>query len=101
MDEVRKAVDMGYGLVDVFEFWENKVTYFYRHHFRFFLQNKHVPKTRESSGYLSWVQSDDDKDKYIADYRRAEGIALDNASVLKNSGQRTSAKVKLNSMWGK
>ena len=22
VDEVRKAVDMGYGLVDVFEFWE-------------------------------------------------------------------------------
>ena len=36
MDEVRKDVDMVYGLVDVFEFWENKVTYFYRHHFRFF-----------------------------------------------------------------
>ena len=27
-DEVRKAVDMGYDLVDVFEFWEYKVTCF-------------------------------------------------------------------------
>jgi len=27
-DEVRKAVDMGYGLVDVFEFWEYSVTCF-------------------------------------------------------------------------
>ena len=26
VDEVRKAVDMGYGLVDVFEFWKYKVT---------------------------------------------------------------------------
>ena len=25
-DELRKAVDMGYGLVDVFEFWEYSVT---------------------------------------------------------------------------
>jgi len=27
-DEVCKAVDMGYGLVDVFEFWEYSVTCF-------------------------------------------------------------------------
>ena len=27
-DEVRKAVDMGYGLVEVFEFWEYTVTCF-------------------------------------------------------------------------
>ena len=27
-DEVRKAVDMGYGLVEVFEFWEYSVTCF-------------------------------------------------------------------------
>ena len=33
--------------------------------------------------------------------RRAEGIALDKASISKNSGQRTLAKLKLNSMWGK
>ena len=34
MDEVHKAVDMGYGLVDVFEFWEYEVTCFDRHQFR-------------------------------------------------------------------
>ena len=28
VDKVRKAVDMGYGLVDVFEFWEHEVTCF-------------------------------------------------------------------------
>jgi len=27
-DKVRKAVDMGYGLVEVFEFWEYSVTCF-------------------------------------------------------------------------
>ena len=56
---------------------------------------------QESSGYPSWVQSEDDKDTYIVDYRRAEGIALDKASVSKNVGQRSLAKLKLNSMWGK
>jgi len=52
----------------------------------------------ETSGYPSWVQSKADKDKYNEDYRRAEGIPLDKASILKNAGQRTFAKLKLNSM---
>ena len=30
VDEVRKAVDMGYGLVDMYEFWEYEVTCFDR-----------------------------------------------------------------------
>jgi len=36
---------------------------------------------QESSGYPSWVQSEDDKDKYIVDYRRTEGIAIVKASI--------------------
>jgi len=51
-----------------------------------------------SSGYPSWVYSEDDKDKYIEVYRRAEGIALDKASISKHAGQRTLAKLKLNSV---
>ena len=38
---------------------------------------------------------------YIEVYRRAEVIAVHKASISKNSGQRTLAKLKLNSMWGK
>jgi len=55
---------------------------------------------KESYGNPSWVQSEEDQDRYIEDYRHSEGIALDKASISKNSGQRTLAKVKLNSMWG-
>jgi len=56
---------------------------------------------RESSGYTSWVQSEEEKERYIEDYRRAEGIALDMALISKNFGQATLEKLKLNSMWGK
>jgi hypothetical protein len=89
----------------VYEFWEYEVTCFdkvtnsgglYAEYVNMFLKLK-----QESSGYPSWVQSGDSKDKYIEDYRRAEGIALDKASISKNAGQRTLAKPKLNSMWGK
>jgi hypothetical protein len=56
---------------------------------------------KESSGYPSWVRTEEDKDKYIADYRRAEGISLDKASISKNAEQRTLENLKLNSMSGK
>jgi hypothetical protein len=105
VDEVRKAVDMGYGLVDIFEFWEYKVTCFekdtnsgglFAEYVNMFLKLK-----QESSGYPSWVQSEEDKVRYIEDYRRAERIALDKASISKNAGHRTLAILNLNSMWGK
>jgi len=38
---------------------------------------------------------------YIENYWRAKEIALDKASILKKAGQRTLAKLKLKSMWGK
>ena len=105
VDEVRKAVDMGYDLADVYEFWEYEVTCFdkdtnsggiFAEYVNMFLKLK-----QESSGYPSWVQNEENKDKYIKDYRRAEGIALDRASISINAGKRTLAKLKLNSMWGK
>jgi len=103
--EVHKAIETGYGLVDLLEFCEYKVTCFDRgtnsgglfaEYVNMFLKLK-----QESSVYPSCLQSEVDKDKYIEDYRRAEGIALDKASISKNAGQRTMGKLKLNSMWGK
>jgi len=47
---------------------------------------------QESSDYPNWVKSEADKDKYIEDYRHAEGIALDKALISKNAEQRTLAK---------
>ena len=91
--------------MDVYEFWEYEVTCFdkdtnsgslFAEYVNMFLKLK-----QESSSYPSLVQSEENKDKYIEDYRRAEGIALDKASISKNAGQRTLAKLKLNSMWGK
>jgi hypothetical protein len=103
IDEVCKAVNKGYSVVEVLEFWEYEVTRLengqgglFAGYVDMFLKLK-----QEASGYPSWVQSEDQKDAYIEDYRRAEGITLDKASISKNSGLRTLAKLKLNSMWGK
>jgi hypothetical protein len=56
---------------------------------------------QESTAYSSWAHSEADKDKYIEDYRRSEGIALVTLPISKNAGQHTFAKLKLNSMSGK
>ena len=89
-----------YGLrvLDKFEIWEYKVTCFDKRsnaggllaeYVNMFLKLK-----QESSGYQSWFQSEDDKYTYIEEYRSAEGIALDKASISKNLGQRNLANMK-------
>ena len=74
MDEVRKAIEMGYILMNVFEVWEYEITCFDRGLFVEYV-NGFLKLKQESSGYPSWVQSEADKDKYIKGYRRAEGIS--------------------------
>ena len=91
------AVSLGAGL---FEFWQYSVTCFDKDtnsggRFAGYV-NMSLKLKQESSDFPSWVQSEDDKDRYIEDYRRSEGIALDKASISNNSGHRTFAKLKLN-----
>ena len=55
----------------------------------------------ESSNYPPWVKTEDDKDKYVADYEKRQGIQLDKSKIKKNPGLRFIAKLCLNSLWGK
>jgi hypothetical protein len=66
LDDIRKAVQMGYALVEVFEFWEYEFTCldkdtssggFFAGYVDMFLKVK-----QESFGYAAWVQTEDDKD---------------------------------------
>ena len=92
LDEVRKTMEMGYGLggrVWILGIFFNVLSQRYHFSRRFCrLVNMFLKLKQESSDYPSWVQSDEDKEKYIEDYRRAEGIASDKASISKNAGQR-------------
>jgi len=62
--------------------------------------NMFLKLKQASSVYPSWVHIEADKDKYIEDYLRAEGIALDKASISIMRGKELWQN-KLNSMWGK
>ncbi len=52
-------------------------------------------------GWPSWVQSDGDKEGFIAEYEQREGIQLDPSQVEVNKGLHFIAKLALNSFWGK
>jgi hypothetical protein len=63
---------------------------------------KHVPEIETGIIWLlPWVQSEEDKDGHIEDYRRAQRIALDKTTISKNAGQYNLEKLILNSMYGK
>jgi hypothetical protein len=73
IDEVCKAVEMGYSVVEVLEFWEYEVTRLENGQGGLIAgyMNMFLKLKQEAS---SCVKSEADEDRYIEDYRRAEGV---------------------------
>ena len=64
--------------------------------------NKWLKLKEEVSGWPEGVEQDPVKQaKHVADYYNHEKIHLDPAHIEKNPGLRSTAKMMLNSMWGK
>jgi len=97
MDEVRLAVEKGYRVFQIYEFYENQV-------------NKYSPETGEgghfveyintflelkakASGYPFWVQSPEEEDRYMESFRHSEGIRLDKEANRYNVAKRDLAKL--------
>jgi hypothetical protein len=47
----------------------------------------------ETSGYPSWVQNPEDKERYTHSFRESEGIELDKSSIQYNVAKRGLAKL--------
>ena len=58
-------------------------------------------QTGVSSGYPGWVRTNEDKMRYVQQYEEQEGIKLDRTMIVKNPGRKATAKLMLNSFWGK
>lgn len=57
---------------------------------------------QESSGRPSWTSWDPEKEnEYIRNYEEREGILFNMPKIAKNPGRKTTAKLMLNSFWGK
>uniref|UniRef100_A0A914PEI1 DNA-directed DNA polymerase n=1 Tax=Panagrolaimus davidi TaxID=227884 RepID=A0A914PEI1_9BILA len=97
--EVNKALSIGYEFIEIYEVWdyerfsepgtENDL---FGDYCNTFLKLK-----CESSGW----PKDVDHEKYVDDYKKREGIALDPQKITVNNGKRTVAKLMANSLWGK
>jgi hypothetical protein len=102
-EEVYKAIECGYKLIKLEEVWHWKKTEQYNGEsggiFTEYI-NRAIQEKQEASGYPCGVINEDQKDKYINDYFKKEGISLDKNRIMKNSGKRQVAKLKANSQWG-
>ena len=102
--EIQKAVSLGYKILKVYEVY----------HYAETEQYDPVTKTggiftpyidaalkskQEASGYPDNVKTEADKDKYIEDYYKHEGVQLEKDNIKKNPGMRTLAKLRLNCLW--
>ncbi|XP_061190399.1 uncharacterized protein LOC133198307 [Saccostrea echinata] len=104
--ELEKAVQKGYKILKMYEVyhWSETSKYdpsaltggLFASYINLFLKIK-----QEASGRPSWVQTDEDLNRYIEMYERKEGIRLDPGNVEFNAGLRSLAKLLLNSFWGK
>ncbi|XP_015600909.1 uncharacterized protein LOC107270419, partial [Cephus cinctus] len=101
--ELQKAVGMGYIITKIEEIWQYEVSQYdpstrigglFVDYIDTFLKVK-----QESSGWLIACIDEESKQKYLDDYKKAEGITLERERVAKNSELR--AKLCLNSFWGK
>ncbi|CAH3144899.1 unnamed protein product, partial [Porites lobata] len=98
--ELVKAVEKGYTLIKIHEVWhfppEQRRTGLFADYVNTWLKLK-----QESAGWPGWCQTLEQKRNYILRYQEQEGIRLDIANIAKNPGRKATAKLMLNSFWGK
>ena len=98
--EVREAVRRGYVVMQIHEVWHfppNQQKFgLFRDYVNTWLKNK-----TEASGYPHWADTDEKKTRYVTEYAHKEGIHLEPDKIEKNPGRKATAKLMLNSFWGK
>ena len=105
VDELRKAVEKGYKILELLEVWAydmeeyngaTKTGGLFSEYINTFLKLK-----VEASGWPSWCTDDRKKQQYVEEFYRKEGIRLNPDKIEYNPGRRSLAKLMLNSFWGK
>ena len=96
--EIKKAVEKGYHLLQIHEVWhfEKQQQGLFRDYVDTWLQLK-----QQAAGWPRWCVTEEKKQQYLSQYREKEGIDLDYESIQKNPGRKQTAKLMLNSFWGK
>ncbi|KYN02050.1 putative DNA polymerase [Cyphomyrmex costatus] len=105
-DEIRKAVSVGYKIINIYEIWQYEMTQYNPEtkeggHFTEYI-NTFLKIKQEASGWPSdCIDNEELKMRYIDEYEQMEGIKLDPQKIYINPGLRAVSKICLNSFWGK
>lgn len=96
--ELQTAASKGYQLVKIHEVWHfpKRVKGLFKDYVNQWLKIK-----QESAGYPSWADTEEKKAEYRSNYLEHQGIDLDADKIVKNPGRKATAKLMLNSFWGK
>ncbi|XP_036002595.1 uncharacterized protein LOC118565752 isoform X1 [Fundulus heteroclitus] len=96
--EFNKALELGYRLAKITEVWhfEKQSSSIFKPYIHTFLKGK-----QEASGFPAEATDEESRLKYVADYKREQGIQLDVRKIEVNPAKRQVAKLCLNSFWGK
>ena len=98
--ELQVALRLGYTITKVHSgiHWDRTVVGLFKHYVNTMLQLK-----QQAAGWPSTCKSDEQKQLYIDEYFKKEGIKLDWSKIkdYKNKGLYAVAKDMLNSLWGK
>ena len=98
--EILQALAKGYRLLQIHEVWhfppsQQRTGLFAKY------VNTWLKLKQESAGWPGWCRTQEEKDSYLHQYEEREGFALDPNHVTKNPGRKATAKLMLNSFWGK
>jgi hypothetical protein len=105
IEEVVKALEMGYEIVQIQEIWKYQVAQYdpktKTGGLFTAMMNDFIKYKQQASGWPSSCSTQEEKDNYIENFFNREGVRLVFAEILKNEGLRSLAKLILNSFWGK
>ena len=96
--EIERAISKGYTLLKIHEVWHFPAS---REGLFAGYVNTWLKLKQESAGWPGWCTDDAHKQEYLRQYKEREGIDLDPQMVRKNPGRKGTAKLMLNSFWGK
>ena len=96
--EITKAVEKGYRVLQIHEVWhfKQKKKGLFREYVNTWLTLK-----QQAAGWPRWCVTEEKKQQYLMQYKEKEDIDLDYNSIQKNAGKKATAKLMLNSFWGK
>lgn len=105
IDEVLKAVEMGFEIKETYEIWKYDIEQFdkvknVRGLFTE-MMNKFIKVKQQASGWPGNCATNEERDKYIENFLNNEDVQLEFAEIINNPGLRSLAKLILNSFWGK